>query len=148
MMKYMVVLLITLRLLHAQEYKAVFDCSSNDAQFIMSRMNLIDKTMQMIEKRSETAKFAITLHGGCVPMVSRTYSEVIDDSDVLFIRQAQEALIRLSKNKNIEIVACAMSLDSNAIEKSDVLPFVRISENSFIDTIRYQNHGYAIMTFK
>jgi len=41
-----------------------------------------------------------------------------------------------------------MSLENNGLEQADVLPFVRISPNSFIDTIGYQNNGYALMTFK
>ena len=41
-----------------------------------------------------------------------------------------------------------MSLNANGIDQKDVLPFVDISENSFIDTMGYQNHGYAIMTFQ
>ena len=135
-------------LLQAQEYKAVFDCSSGDARFILSRMNLIDITMMMIEKNGDKARFAITLHGGCVPMVSKAYDEVVADEDLIYVKKAQETLVRLSKKKNIEIVACAMSLENNGLEREDIVPFVRISENSFIDTIGYQNRGYAIMTFK
>jgi len=42
----------------------------------------------------------------------------------------------------------AMSLNANAIEKEDVLEYINISSNSFLDTIAYQNNGYALMTFK
>ena len=41
-----------------------------------------------------------------------------------------------------------MSLNANTIEKADVVQDVKISKNSFIDTIAYQNDGYALMTFK
>jgi len=52
------------------------------------------------------------------------------------------------KKKKIKVIACAISLSVNAIQRSEVLPFVSISENSFIDLIHYQNQGYALMTFK
>jgi len=65
-----------------------------------------------------------------------------------YVKRAQETITRLAKEKGVEIVACAMSLDANALEQKDVLPFIRISEDSFIDTIAYQNSGYAVMTFK
>lgn len=146
-MKYLTLLVLLFGTLQAQEYKAVFDCSSSDVRFILSRMNLIEKTMMMVEKNGDKANFALTLHGECVPMVSKAYSEVVDDDDLLYVKKAQQTLIRLSK-KNIEIVACAMSLESNGLEQEDVLPFVKISKNSFIDTIAYQNRGYAPMTFK
>lgn len=148
-MKQTLLLLLTLfGTLHAQEYKAVFDCSSDDARYISGRMMLVEKTIEMIEKRGDKATVAITLHGGCVPMASRAYDEIIYDEDMPYIKKAQEVITRLAKKKSVEIVACAMSLDANALEQEDVLPFVRISENSFIDTIGYQNRGYGLMTFK
>ena len=143
-----VLLFILLGTLGAKEYKAVFDCSSSDAGYIKSRMWLIDKTMSMIEKRGDKAEFVITLHGGCVPMISKDYDMIVPDEDVKNIKQAQKHLTDLVKNRGVKVTACAMSLAVNAIEKADVVDFVKISENSFIDTIAYQNDGYALMTFK
>ena len=134
--------------LQAQEYKVVFDCSSGDAHYVKSRMWLVGKTMDMMEKRGDKVDVALTLHGSCVPMVSTEFDMIVADEDVAEIQKAQEYLIGLSKRKNVKIIACAMSLASNAIEKKEVLKFVKISPNSFIDTIAYQNSGYAIMTFK
>jgi len=134
--------------LYAKEYKAVFDCSSDDASYIKSRMWLVGKTMDMIEKKGDRADFVITLHGGCVPMVSKEYKDIVDDEDVEAIGKAQERLRRLATEKKVKVVVCAMSLNANAIETKEVLPFVKISPNSFIDTIGYQNEGYALMTFK
>lgn len=134
--------------IHAQEYKSVFDCSSDNARFVMTRMNLIEKTMQMIEKNGDQTNFAITLHGGCVPMVSDKYSEIVPDEDIPYIKKAQESVTRLANNKKVKIIVCAMSLNANAIEEKEVLPFIEISKNSFIDTIYFQNKGYALMTFK
>lgn len=148
MMKYIPILLVFLNTLQAQEYKTVFDCSSDNARYIMTRMNLIEKTMNMIEKRGDTATFAITLHGGCVPIISKEFADITSQEDIPYIQKAQESITRLSKEKNVKIIACAMSLNANGIDQKDVLPFVHISENSFIDTMGYQNHGYAIMTFQ
>ncbi len=148
MIKYIMILFMFLGTLQAQEYKAVFDCSSDDARFILGRMNLIEKTILMIEQKGDKTKFSLTLHGGCVPMVSKEYTEVIYDEDQPYIQKAQETITRLSSRKDFEIVVCAMSLENNGLEQKDVLPFVRISPNSFIDTIGYQNDGYALMTFK
>ena len=135
-------------LLQAQEYKVVFDCSSSDAHFIKSRMWLVGKTIDMIEKRGDKVDVALTLHGGCVPMVSEDYDMLVSDEDVADIQQAQAYLVGLSQRDNVKIIACEMSLVSNAIEKTDVLKFVTVTPNSFIETIAYQNSGYAIMTFK
>lgn len=148
MKKYIFLLIGLVSFMQAQEYKSVFDCSSNNARFVMTRMNLIERTMNMIEKDGDTANFVITLHGGCVPMVSDVYDEIVPDEDMLYIKKAQESVIRLSKNKKVKIIVCAMSLNANAIDQNEVLPFIKISKNSFIDTIGLQNKGYALMTFK
>lgn len=137
-----------LSFMQAQEYKSVFDCSSDNARFVMTRMNLIERTINMIEKDGDTANFAITLHGGCVPMVSDVYDEIVPDEDMPYIKKAQESIIRLSQKKKVKIIVCAMSLNANAIDKKEVLPFIHVSKNSFIDTIGLQNKGYALMTFK
>lgn len=140
--------LLLISILQAKEYKVVYDCSSSDANYIKSRMWLVGKTMDMIKEQGDTSQVVLTLHGGCVPMVSKLYNEIVADEDVQKIKQAQDYLKSLSKRKNVKIIACAMSLRANAIEKKEVLPFIQIVKNSFIDTIHYQNIGYALMTFK
>lgn len=148
MKKYIFLVIGLVSFVQAQEYKSVFDCSSSDARFVMTRMNLIERTMNMIEKDGDKANFAITLHGGCVPMVSDVYDEIVPDEDMSYIKKAQESITRLAETRKVKIIVCAMSLNAHAIDKKEVLPFIQISKNSFIDTIYLQNKGYALMTFK
>ena len=148
MFKYVMMIIVTFTTLSAKEYKAVFDCSSSDANYIKSRIWLVGKTIDMIKEQGDTSQVVLTLHGGCVTMVSKLYNEIVPDEDVQNIKQAQDYLKSLSKRKNVKIIACAMSLNANAIDKKEVLPFIQIVKNSFIDTIYYQNLGYALMPFK
>ncbi|MDF1880200.1 DsrE family protein [Sulfurimonas sp. MAG313] len=147
-MKIIIMLVILLGILGADEYKAIFDCSSKDSAFIASRMSLIERTITMIEKRGDTVKFALTIHGGCTKMTTANLNEILEDAQMQAIQRAKESITRLSKKQGVEIVVCAMSLNAATIDEDDILPFIRISENSFIDTIHYQNKGYALMTFK
>ena len=140
--------LLTLNGLYAKEYKVIYDCSSSDSLYVKKRMWLIGKTIDMVKEQGDTSQVVLTLHGGCLPMVSKLYAENVPDKDVKNIKQAQENLISLSKRKNVKIIACAMALRANAIDQKEVLPFITIVKNSFIDTIYYQNSGYALMTFK
>ncbi|MDF1876223.1 DsrE family protein [Sulfurimonas sp. SAG-AH-194-L11] len=134
--------------IEAQEYKVVFDCSSGDAAYIKTRMWLIGKTIDMFEKDGDSVDVALTLHGSCVAITSMNYELIVPDEDMDNIKKAQEYLVSLSKRKNIAMTVCAMSLAKNAIIKDDVLPFMHISPNSYLDTIKYQNDGYALMSFK
>lgn len=149
MKKYLLIfILFPLLSLYANEYKVIYDCSSSDAGYIKSRMWLVGKTIDMMQVEGDESKVVLTLHGGCVTMIAQDYDIIVPDEDLENIEQAQKYLKSLSKRKNVKIIACAMSLSANAIDQKDVLPFVKISKNSFLDTIRYQNEGYAIMTFK
>ena len=148
-MKYLFLIFLTLSSsLFAKEYKAIFDCSSKNAGYVASRMFLIERTMDMMVADGDSADFILTIHGGCAPIVSVNFDEVIEDKDVELIAKAQKQLKILAMKKNVKVIVCAMSLNANTIEEEDVLPFVKISKNSFIETIGYQNDGYALMTFK
>ncbi len=148
-MKYIFIsLLAFFGTLSAKEYKVVFDCSSGNANYIKTRMSLIEKTMNMIESQGDKVTVAVTLHGRCVPMVSKNFEDVVDENDLPDIQAAQDNLVHLLTNKKVSVVACAMSLAANQIDQKDVLPMIKVSKNSFIDTIAYQNDGYALMTFK
>lgn len=141
-------LVVFLGVIEAKEYKAVFDCSSSNASYIKSRMWLVDKTITMIQDKGDKPEFAITLHGGCVAMVSKDYEMIVPDEDMANIKKAQEYLTHLIKDRDVKVSVCAMSLNTYGIEKEEVLEYIKISSNSFLDTIAYQNDGYALMTFK
>lgn len=139
---------VTMVTLEAKEYKAVFDCSSGDAAYIKSRMWMVGKTMDMIEAQGDTALVVLTLHGNCVPIASKAFDDIVEDKDLANTKEAQKWLVALGERKNIKVIACSMSLQSHVIDEDDLLPFVTVSDNSFIETIMYQNEGYALMTFK
>lgn len=135
--------------LQAKEYKAIFDCSSGNAGYLLSRMHLIERTLDSIEEQGDSVIFALTIHGKCAPIVSKNIDEVIFDEDkVSVLERARVQLVKLIEKKGVDVTVCAMSLNGNAIDKDDVIKNVKISKNSFIDTIGYQNDGYALMTFK
>lgn len=139
-------LMLSITVMAAREYKTVFDCSSSDARYIAGRMALVEKTLEMIEAKGDRAVFAVTFHGGCVEALSRN-EEHFTQNERTIMNTARRTIERLHEGYGIEMVACAMSLEANGLEEADILPFVRISPNSYIDTIGYQNDGYAIMTF-
>ena len=144
---YLFILFATL--VQAKEYKAVFDCNSGDGGYLVSRMFLIERTIDMIQKDGNSVVFALTVHGSCAPIVSKNIDEVIFDDDKLALfEKARKQLTHLIEVKNVEVIVCAMSLNAKNIPKEDVLKNIKISKNSYIDTIAYQNDGYALMVFE
>jgi len=147
-LKYILIFITLFSFLQAKEYKAIFDCSSKNVGYITSRVFLIERTMDMIEKNGDSVKFAITIHGSCAAITSVNFDEIVEENEVELMQKAQTQLKKLATKKDVKITVCAMSLNANNIEKEDVVGFVNISANSYIDTIGYQNDGYALMTFK
>lgn len=145
--QYVYFILLIQSTVYAKEYKAVFDCSSSDMRYIASRMAVVEETVRLIELKGNTVKIAMTLHGGCIAIATTGIGTDSTLNDAKIIQKARNSITRLHIDHNADVIACAMSLDANGIEKSDLLPFVHISDNSFIDTIGYQNDGYAVMTF-
>jgi intracellular sulfur oxidation DsrE/DsrF family protein len=102
----------------------------------------------MIKEQGDTVKAALTIHGGSTPLVTKSIEEHVAKEDVIHLKKAQEFIAKLANNKEVEITACQISLNRHQIEKKEVVDYVKISPNSFIETIAYQNDGYALMTLK
>ncbi|MGD9970963.1 MAG: DsrE family protein [Sulfuricurvum sp.] len=111
-------------------------------------MAAVEETIKLIEERGDTVNLALTLHGGCVPIVIKdNLEETVTSNDLKLIFKARDLITRIHNHNNIDVIVCAMALESNGIDSKNVLPFVRISEDSFIETIQYQNDGYALIAF-
>ncbi len=110
-------------------------------------MVLVERTIDMIERNGDSANFAITIHGSCAKIVSKEYDEIVKDDELGSVKVAQAQLMKLDK-RGVKVVVCAMSLNANAIDQKSVIPSIKISPNSFLDTIKYQNDGYALMVFE
>ncbi len=134
--------------IEAKEYKVVFDCSSGDMGYLKSRMWLIGKTVDMFKDEGDTLKTVLTMHGQCAKLASEDLEFYVDEQQKKKALQAQKYLLQLLKKDKAKVYVCAMSLDANEIEAESILPKIKISKNSFIQTIKYQNKGYALMTFK
>ena len=135
-------------LLQAKEYKVVFDCSSGDIGYLKSRMWLIGKTVDMFKQEGDTLKAVLTMHGQCAKLASEDIEVYVEEKEKRKALQAQEYLQELVESGKVKAYVCAMSMDANGIDAESILPHITISKNSYIQTIKYQNDGYAIMTFK
>ena len=134
--------------LKATEYKAVFDCSSKNFNYLQSRIALIEKTASMMKEGGGAMDFVLLIHSGCTPISAIIPENLVKESEVGFITNIQSKLEQLHKNHKVKIVLCELAMKHADMEKDEVLPFISFSPNSFIDAISLQNRGYALMTFK
>jgi len=147
MKKLMLFLILSFSISFAKQYKAVFDCSSSNERFILSRLFLIQKTAENFKEDNLNYKFEITMHGGCVLFLKKKLSD-FPKKKRLIIQDIQNQLEILKELYGIEIKACNIALSRFNLSKKDILDFVDIVKNSWQEIIILQNNGYALVPFE
>jgi intracellular sulfur oxidation DsrE/DsrF family protein len=128
-------------------YKAVFDCSSSDARFVLSRLFLIQKTAENFKEDNLNYKFEITMHGGCVLFLKKKLSE-FPQKKRLTIQDIQHQIEILKELYGVKIKACNIALSRFNLKREDIVDFVDIVKNSWQEIIILQNKGYALVPFE
>ncbi|CAA6811137.1 MAG: Unknown protein [uncultured Sulfurovum sp.] len=137
------ILPLTLTAETPKEQKVVFDCSSNNFNFVSTRFWLIEQSALEYKETKTPYKIVLTIHSGCTDVVSQ---ERAKEDKVLQKIQAQ--MKALSKEHAVSIEACQIALDHKKITQKDLLPFVSSVRNSITRVIALQNDGYAFIPFK
>ncbi|MBU1669173.1 DsrE family protein [bacterium] len=137
-----VLLPLTLTADTPKEQKVVFDCSSDDFDFVSSRFWLIEQSALEYKETKTPYKIVLTIHSGCTDVVSK---ESAEDDEVL--QKIQKRMKELSEKHAVSVEACQIALDSHDITKKDLLPFVSSVRNSITRVIALQNDGYAFIPF-
>ena len=147
-MKLLSVIFILMTWVFSQEYKAVFDCSSNNFNFLQSRIALIEKTASMIQKKGDTANFVLLIHSGCTPIAAMIADSMVKPKEAEYVSNIQSKLQLLHNKYKVDIRLCELAMNNAEMEKDEVLDFITFTPNSFIDAISLQNKGFAMMSFK
>ena len=130
----------------AQEYKAVFDCSSSDERFVLNRLFLIERTAKDFKEDGLNYRFVITLHSGCVLFLKKNLSTFPPKKRII-IRDIQNQLEILKELYGLQVKACNIALNRYKLKKKDIVDFVDIVKNSWQEVIILQNKGYALIDF-
>jgi len=130
----------------AQEYKAVFDCSSADERFVLNRLFLIERTAKDFKEDSLKFRFVITLHSGCVLFLKKNLFTFPPKKRII-IQDIQNQLEILNEFYDIQIKVCNIALNRYKLRKKDIVDFVDIVKNSWQEIIILQNKGYALIDF-
>lgn len=139
MKKIVLGLMMLVGLLSANQ-KAVFDCAAGDMKFVQTRMFLIELTAKELEEKKIPHDFVLTIHSKCTPIVNKK-------SDDKYIQAIHKKLEVLKTKHNVKIEACAIAVNKFKYEKSNLLPFIDVVENSITRVITLQNDGYAFIPY-
>ena len=147
MKKIVLMFILVAASLLAEPYKAVIDCTSADARYMLTRMMLVEQTAKMIKAEGEKAEFVLILRGGATPFIAKEFVPYTDEKDLVIVQQLQGVLKTLSETYKAKIYGCEIAMEKFDLDKKGLLPFVKTTPNSFMDLIRLQNRGYGLLSF-
>ena len=133
-MKKKVLLMMTLFLLCigftsvlAQEYKVVFDLTSNDA---VNQQALI-RQLSGIRELNPSAKMEVVLYGQGLPLARKDSSGTRD------------AIKKLITDPNITFKVCAVTMKRNNVDKSHLLDGVVVVPDGIYEIVKRQQEGWG-----
>jgi len=124
------------------EQKVVFDCASDDMDYVSSRMWLIAESAREFEEKKIPYKMVLTIHSGCTEIVSR---EAAKEDETL--QKIQKRLTELSNKYHVAIEGCELAINRNGYTKKDLHPVITTVRNSITRVIMLQNEGYAFIPY-
>ena len=139
MKKIIISLLILVNILQANQ-KAVFDCASENMRFVYTRMALIELTAQELQEKKTPYDFVLTIHSKCTQIVDKSNEDQ-------YVKATHKKLKELKEKYNVKIEVCGIAVDRLGYERSELLPFVDIVNNSITRVIKLQNDGYAFIPY-
>ena len=122
------VLFFCLFTLKAQkDYKVVFDLTSGDS---LSQQTAIRWATE-VTKADPTAQVEIVMFGKGLPLALKDKSAVA------------EAVTSLATNKNVAFKVCAVAMQNQKIDKSQLLPGVQTVPDGIYEVISKQREGWG-----
>jgi intracellular sulfur oxidation DsrE/DsrF family protein len=109
------------------DYKVVFDLTSKDSLNYKAQIRWINEIFNMTPE----AKLEVVMYGQGVHMVVKGKSPV------------EDAITKLSANKNVSFKVCAVALKNQRIDKSQLMPGIEIVPDGIYEIISKQKQGWG-----
>ena len=121
--------ILTVQIIQAQttDYKVVFDLTSRDSL----DQKAVIRWLNEVTNLSPQAKLEVVMYGQGVHMVIKEKSPV------------EDAVTKLSANKNISFKVCAVSLKNQNIDKSQLMPGIEIVPDGIYEIFSKQREGWG-----
>jgi intracellular sulfur oxidation DsrE/DsrF family protein len=122
-------IIFAVQIMQAQttDYKVVFDLTSKDSLDQKAVMRWLNEVTTL----SPEAKLEVVMYGQGVHMVVKGKSPV------------EDAITKLSSNKNISFKVCAIALKNQNIDKSELMPGIEIVPDGIYEIISKQKQGWG-----
>ena len=110
-----------------KQVKIIFDVSSKDT---LAHKGAIRHASMMAEAYPESS-FMVVVYGSALPMMVKGKSTVEKD------------LVSLTKNKNVSLKACGVTMQRQNVDKSQLITGVEVSPNAIMEIVTKQGEGWG-----
>jgi len=120
-----------------------FDISLKEDELLVFRMDLLDKTIKMMEESGLEVTTVIGFRGGASRFITKDDHYVLEE-EVENKKKIQDWIAHFS-SQGITVEQCAIAAEINDIPPDDFLSEIKIVGNGYISLVGYQAQGYSIV---
>jgi intracellular sulfur oxidation DsrE/DsrF family protein len=123
--------------------KAVWDFTTGDARRFQDRLGLLLHAVKSFQAQGISPDFVVLLHGAATKFAAQGFAGTKfagdDDAALASIHASMRELGRLGGR----IEVCRIAMERSNIARDQLVSFVEVEENVFVNSIALQNRGYA-----
>lgn len=123
--------------------RAVWDFTTGDARRFHDRASLMLHAARSFHEQGIAPDFVVLLHGPATKFAARDFTGTKfagdDASNLTEIHATLQALTELGGR----IEVCEIAMQRSAVDRAQLVRFVQVEENVFVNSIALQNRGYA-----
>jgi len=126
-----------------ENVKIIFDVNVKDPNLLLTRLKLIEKTLEGISKYTKY-KAVVAFRGNASDFMTKNNNHIKKDN-IKIKEKIYFTLLNLKEKFHVTLEQCAIALGFRGIEPNEVYDIINIVENGYISIAGYQNQGYAFV---
>ena len=123
--------------------RAVWDFTTGDSRRFLDRVNLMLLAMRRFREQAVVPEFVVLLHGGATKFAARDFAGTKfageETSDLPQIHAALSEFV--AQGGRVEV--CEIAMQRSQVGRSQLVAWVEVEENVFLNSIALQNRGFA-----
>jgi intracellular sulfur oxidation DsrE/DsrF family protein len=125
-----------------KDARVIWDCTLGEPDKFVVRLEDIRATMDAFEARGLKTRFAMVVRGPASKLV--TQSPPAQPTPTLQNAAGRIApLLKELAARGMSIEQCGIALGRQGVRQDDLLPLVKVIQNSFVSIVDYELQGYA-----
>jgi len=124
------------------EAKVVWDCTLGEPDKFALRLEDIRATMDAFEERRLKTRFAMIVRGPASKLVTKSPPSQVNPEHQKAAERIAPLLEELAA-RGVFVEQCGLALGRQGVRREDLLPLVKVIQNSFVSIVDYELQGYA-----